>query len=90
MLQKRRPHREFNSLRKAPLKKKVCRFCVDKIDHIDYKDTGLLRKYLTDRSKLLSRRITGTCPVHQHLLTEAIKVSRRIALLSYKGFVIAE
>ena len=53
-------------------KKKVCAFCADKIGHIDYKDTARLRKYVTERAKILPRRITGTCAHHQNELTKAI------------------
>ena len=62
---------------------KVCQFCVDKCQHIDYKDTAKLRRYLSDRSKILPRRTTGTCALHQRQLTVAIKQARQIALLPY-------
>ena len=64
-------------------RRKVCGFCVDKIDHIDYKDTGRLRRYLSERGKILPRRTTGTCARHQRQLTTAIKRARQIALLPY-------
>ncbi len=64
-------------------RRKVCQFCVDKADFIDYKDTAKLRKYLSERSKILPRRTTGTCAYHQRLLTEAIKRARQVALLPY-------
>jgi small subunit ribosomal protein S18 len=64
-------------------RRKVCQFCVDKADYIDYKDTVKLRKYLSERSKILPRRTTGTCAYHQRLLTEAIKRARQVALLPY-------
>ncbi len=64
-------------------RRKVCQFCVDKCDHIDYKDTLKLKKYLSDRSKILPRRATGTCAMHQRQLTTAIKQARQIALLPY-------
>ena len=64
-------------------KKKVCQFCADKIGHIDYKDTIRLRKYITERAKILPRRITGTCAHHQGELTKAIKRARFMALMSY-------
>ena len=64
-------------------RKKVCQFCVDKCQHIDYKDTAKLRRYLSDRSKILPRRTTGTCALHQRQLTVAIKQARQIALLPY-------
>jgi len=56
---------------------------VDKMNHIDYKDTARLRKYLSERGKILPRRTTGTCAQHQRTLTEAIKRARHIALLPY-------
>ena len=64
-------------------KRKVCSFCVDKIEHIDYKDAPRLRRYLSERSKILPRRITGTCAKHQRQLTVAIKRARHIALLPF-------
>ncbi len=64
-------------------RRKVCQFCVDKMNHVDYKDTARLRKYLSERGKILPRRTTGTCAQHQRQLTEAIKRSRQIALLPY-------
>ena len=67
-----------------PLKRrKVCSFCVDKITTIDYKDTAKLRRYLSERGKILPRRTTGTCAAHQRQLTVAIKRARHIALLPY-------
>ena len=64
-------------------KRKVCIFCQDKIDHIDYKDVARLRKCTSERAKILPRRITGTCAFHQRQLTVAIKRARQIALLPY-------
>lgn len=64
-------------------RKKVCHFCVDRIDEIDYKDTARLRKYISERAKILPRRVTGTCAAHQRKLTVAIKRARYIALLPY-------
>ena len=66
-------------------RRKVCSFCVDKIDHIDYKDTAKLRRFLSERAKILPRRITGTCAKHQRQLTIAIKRARHIALLPFSG-----
>ncbi len=57
-------------------KKRVCNFCVDKVDSIDYKDTARLRRYITERAKILPRRITGNCARHQRQLTVAIKRAR--------------
>lgn len=64
-------------------RKKVCMFCVDRVETIDYKDIARLRKYISERGKILSRRTTGTCARHQRALTTAIKRARHIALLPY-------
>ncbi|MCL6580521.1 MAG: 30S ribosomal protein S18 [Firmicutes bacterium] len=64
-------------------RRRVCSFCVDKIDYIDFKDVGRLRRYLSDRGKILPRRISGNCAKHQRQLTVAIKRARNIALLPY-------
>ena len=64
-------------------RKKVCAFCVDKVEEIDYKDVAKLRKFTSDRAKILPRRVTGTCARHQRELTTAIKRARQVALLPY-------
>lgn len=64
-------------------RKRVCSFCVDKVDSIDYKETQKLRKYITERGKILPRRISGNCAKHQRQVTIAIKRARNIALLPY-------
>ncbi|OFI05382.1 30S ribosomal protein S18 [Clostridium acetireducens DSM 10703] len=64
-------------------RKKVCSFCLDKSDYIDYKDINKLRKYITERGKILPRRISGNCAKHQRELTRAIKRARNIALLPF-------
>lgn len=64
-------------------KRKVCSFCVDKVELIDYKDATRLRKYVTERGKIVPRRISGTCARHQRPLTTAIKRARTIALLPF-------
>ena len=64
-------------------RKKVCSFCVDKVEAIDYKETGRLRKYITERGKILPRRISGNCAKHQRELTLAIKRARNVALLPF-------
>ena len=64
-------------------RRKVCAFCVDKVEHIDYKDAAKLKRYLSERSKILPRRTTATCAMHQRQLTEAIKRARYVALLPY-------
>ena len=64
-------------------RRKVCQFCVDKVEHLDYKDTARLRKYLTERGKIMPRRMSGTCAKHQRELAIAIKTSRQVALIPY-------
>lgn len=64
-------------------KKKICGFCVEKIAVIDFKEALRLRKYITERGKILPRRISGNCAHHQRMLTVAIKRARNIALLPY-------
>ena len=64
-------------------RKKVCAFCVEKVDKIDYKDTAKLRRYTSERAKILPRRVTGTCAYHQRELTTAIKRARHVALMPY-------
>jgi small subunit ribosomal protein S18 len=64
-------------------KRKVCSFCVDKIDHIDYKDAPRLRKFVSERGKILPRRISGSCARHQRAVTAAVKRARVIALLPF-------
>ena len=76
---------------KAPVKKafkkmprkKVCLFCQEKLDAIDYKDTNRIRKNLSERAKILPRRVTGTCARHQRQLTIAVKRARHLALIPY-------
>ena len=64
-------------------RKKVCTFCVEKSEFIDYKDTQKLRRFISERAKILPRRISGTCAKHQRQLTVAIKRARHVALLPY-------
>lgn len=64
-------------------RRKVCKFCVDKIDVIDYKDVKLIGPFVPERGKILPRRISGTCAMHQRKLQTAIKRARQIALLPY-------
>ena len=73
MIQKKRGRR----------KKRVCMFCTDKINYIDYKDLGKLRKFVSERGKILPRRITGNCAKHQRALTVAVKRARHIALMAF-------
>ena len=71
-----RPHR-------GRKRRKVCSFCVDKVQGIDYKDIPVLRRYISERAKIVPRRVTGTCAHHQRQLTVAIKRARHIALLPF-------
>ena len=64
-------------------RKRVCNFCVDKVEEIDYKDLNRLKKYITERGKILPRRISGNCANHQRELTVAIKKARMVALLPF-------
>ncbi|MDK2986200.1 MAG: small subunit ribosomal protein [Clostridia bacterium] len=64
-------------------RKRVCNFCIDKVTEVDYKDVSRLRRYITERGKILPRRISGNCAHHQRQLTRAIKRARSIALLPY-------
>ena len=64
-------------------RRKVCNFCVDKVDHVDYKEVGRLRRYLSERGKILPRSISGNCARHQRQMTVAIKRARQVALLPY-------
>jgi small subunit ribosomal protein S18 len=64
-------------------RRKICRFCIEKVDLIDYKDVKMLQNYIPERGKILPRRISGSCATHQRMLAEAIKRARNIALLPY-------
>lgn len=64
-------------------RRKVCKFCADKIDYVDYKDVKLISQFVPERGKILPRRMFGTCAEHQRKLTEAIKRARHIALLPF-------
>ena len=72
--------RSFRPNRK---RKKVCIFCADKIENIDYKDVQRLRKFISERGKILPRRISGACAKHQREVNTAIKCARQVALLPY-------
>ena len=79
-----RNEREFKGGRPVRRsRKKVCSFCMEKAETIDYKDTTKLRKYISERGKIVPRRVTGTCAQHQRHLTTAIKRARHVALLPY-------
>ena len=66
-------------------RKKVCVFCVEKVEQIDYKDVTKLKRFVSERAKILPRRVTGTCAKHQRELTTAIKRARHLALLPYSA-----
>ena len=76
---------ETTDRRNRKSRKKVCAFCMDKIEHIDYKDVPRQRRYLSDRAKIIPRRVTGTCARHQRQLTVAVKRARHLAFLPYVG-----
>ncbi len=65
------------------IRKRFCQFCRDKVDCIDYKDVGVLRKYMSDRGKIRARRVSGVCARHQREVAKAIKNAREMALLPY-------
>ncbi|MDO4459202.1 MAG: 30S ribosomal protein S18 [Clostridia bacterium] len=77
-----RPERPSRPQQRKP-RRKVCAFCVDKADFIDYKDVAKIRRYISERGKILPRRVTGTCAAHQRQLTVAIKRARVLALLPF-------
>ena len=70
---------------RKPSRKKVCAFCQEKAEAIDYKDVAKLKKFITEKGKILPRRMTGTCAKHQRMIAVAIKRARNAALLPYKG-----
>ena len=65
------------------VKKKVCYFCAEGIDYVDYKDVALLRRFVSDRAKIRSSRVTGNCVQHQRKVAQAVKNAREMALLAY-------
>lgn len=78
-----RPRRKPEGKKKVFFRKKVCRLCENKIEKPDYKDLKLLRNFITERGKIIPRRISGNCAPHQRILTSAIKRARNIALLPF-------
>lgn len=70
---------------RRPSRKKVCAFCADKVEKIDYKDVAKLRKFITEKGKILPRRMSGVCAAHQRELATAIKRARQMALLPFVG-----
>ncbi len=81
----RKPRGEGEGRRRQQPRKKVCQFCLDKVEHIDYKDVAKLRRYVTEKGKIVSRRQTGVCAKHQRALATAIKRARYMGLLHYVG-----
>jgi small subunit ribosomal protein S18 len=77
------PTRRPGGPNKWRARRKVCAFCVEKTDHIDYKNVNRLRRFVSERGKMMPRRSTGTCAGHQRMLSEAIKRAREIALLPF-------
>ena len=77
--------KEGRGMRPRRTRRKVCAFCADKIEHLDYKDIGKMRKFVTERGKILPKRMSGNCARHQRELTIAIKRARHIALLPFSG-----
>ena len=76
-------NKEFKKPMRKPAHRKVCNFCVEKSESIDYKDVAKLKKYLTESGKILPRRMTGVCARHQRELAVAIKRARQMALIPY-------
>lgn len=89
--QNQQENKESRATRPGPIprrpfpRRKVCFFCKEKIDEIDYKNVRQLRKFVTERGKIIPRRITGTCAFHQRRLSKAIKRARIVALLPFKA-----
>ena len=92
----RNNQRGGSASRRAPkdlgrrVKKKPCALCRDKVEWVDYKDVPMLRKYMSDRGKIRSRRVTGNCAQHQRALAEAIKTARELVLLPYTQRTVTE
>jgi small subunit ribosomal protein S18 len=76
-------NRRYDRRPRRGRRRKVCNFCVDKAKSVDYKDVAKLSKYITERGKILPRRVTGNCAKHQRQVTEAIKRARNVALMPY-------
>ena len=77
--------KEGRGMRLRRARRKVCNFCADKIEHIDFKDLGKIRKFISERGKILPKRMSGNCARHQRELTIAIKRARHVALLPFSG-----
>ena len=70
---------------RRPMKKKVCLFCAEKVEHIDYKDTARLKRFVTEKGKIIPRRTSGICAQHQREMATAIKRARHMALMPFKA-----
>ncbi len=84
----RTPHKttkpaDTHFMRRSYIRKKICRFCADRNLKIDYKDSKLLRNFVTERGKIMPRRITGNCAYHQRRVAKAIKMSRIVSIMPY-------
>ena len=77
--------KDGRGMRMRRQRRKVCAFCADKVEHINYKDTGRLRRFVSEGGKILPKRMSGVCAAHQRELTIAIKRARHLALLPYTG-----
>ena len=82
---KRGPKKEKDDKGWKKTKKKVCFFCKEKIAYVDFKDTGMLRKFVSDRGKIRARRVTGNCSQHQRDVAAAVKNAREMALLPFSA-----
>ncbi|HZB03055.1 MAG TPA: 30S ribosomal protein S18 [Actinomycetota bacterium] len=85
MARKRKREREKDDAWQRKQKRKVCVFCRDRVMHVDFKDTTLLRRFISDRGKIRARRVTGTCTQHQRDVATAVKNAREMALLPYSA-----
>ncbi len=74
---------DFDKKRRGRRKKRVCAFCADKNANIDYKDVNRIKRYVSERGKILPRRVSGNCAKHQRAVTIAVKRARHVALLAY-------
>jgi small subunit ribosomal protein S18 len=91
MSEERKPYNKYSNSddktgrKRRPQKRKVCSFCVEKLDTIDYKDVARLKRFITEKGKILPCRTSGVCVKHQRILAQAIKRARIVALLPYKA-----
>ena len=83
--ERRKPRREKEEKPWKKQKKKICIFCKDRLDYVDFKDVGLLKKFVSERGKIRSRRVSGNCSQHQRDVATAVKNAREMALLPYSA-----